>query len=283
MKTSIKILLLVFFSIAAIAGILIFAKTRVAPPSNLKLVDQYAISLQSECASLDSIPDFATCHSEYIRIDDKIRRFYAESVITSEASDDCRKKIDNTYGKSLTSYAFGLLQKSVWPEDKLNDALLKLSTLKEDILTSGEKAVSDGFISSANKFASIIGDYKSALRLSKNTSYNGIGDATSKISKAKSYRTADYLKNNASLVNALDALPNRIAQSHYNHVSALIRSLGGYYNVTEDYYKDTLIPKVDNAINEYKATKIYGNQKPSSSGLDSEAERLVTEAMIYYN
>lgn len=283
MKTSIKILLLVFFSIAAIAGVLIFAKTRVAPPSNLKLVDQYAISLQSECASLDSVADFATCHSEYIRIDDKIRRFYAESAITNEASDDCRKKIDNTYGKSLTSYAFGLLQKSVWPEDKLTDALLKLSTLKEDKLTSGEKAVSDDFISSANKFASIIGDYKSALRLSKNTSYCGIGDASSRISKAKSYRTADYLKNNASLVNALDALPNRIAQSHYNHVSALVSSLGGYSNVTKDYYMNILIPKVDNAINEYKATKIYGNHKPSISNLESKAEQLVTAAINYYD
>jgi hypothetical protein len=282
MKTSIKILLLVFFSIAAIAGVLIFEKTRVAPPSNLKLVDQYAKSLQSECASLDAVPDFATCHSEYVRIDDKIQRFYAERVLTNEVSDDCRKKIDNTYGKSLTSYAFDLLQKSVWPEDKLNDILLEFSTLKGDKLTNGEKAVSDDFISSANKFASIIDDYKSALRLSQNTSYRGIGDASSKISKAKSYMTADYLKNNASLVNALDVLPDRIAQSHYKYVDALVSSLSGYYYVTKDYYMNTLIPKVDKAINEYKATKIYGNQKRSISDLELKAERLVTDAMKYY-
>jgi hypothetical protein len=45
---------------------------------------------------------------------------------------------------------------------------------------------------------------------------------------------------------------------------------------------NTLIPKVDKAINEYKATKIYGNQKRSISDLELKAERLVTDAMKYY-
>lgn len=282
MKTSVKILLLVLFSIGAIAGVLVFAKTRVAPPSNLELVDQYSLNLTVSCASFDTIKDFNNSRVEYIRLDDKLNRFLSENAIDAKVSDEYRKKIDETYGKSLRTYGFGIFQKSVWPEDKLNELLSMLTSLKGDKLTTGENAVSDDFIASSDKINSVIGDYRAALRLSRSTSFNGVNDAASKIQKAKSYRSAEYLKNNAALVNALDALPGRIAQSHYGHVSGLVNSLGSYYSVSKDYYMNTLIPRADNAINEYKNTKIYGGNKQSVSDLESRAVNLVTAAMNYY-
>lgn len=282
MKTVVKILLLVLFSIGAIAGILVFAKTQVAPPSNIKLVDQYALNLKSTCASFDSIKDFNESRVEYSRIDDKLKRFFSEDAIDATVSDEYRKKIDETFGKNLRAYGFGLFQKSVWSEDQLNEMLSMLSTLKSDKLSTGETAVSDEFLASADKINGVVGAYHAALRLSRNTSYNGVNDASSKIQKAKNYRSSEYLKNNASLVNALDALPGRIAQSHYRHVSSLVSSLGGYYNVSKDYYMNTLIPRADHAINEYKDAKIYGSSKPSVSELENRAVSLVTAAMSYY-
>lgn len=277
-----KILLLVLFSIGAIAGVLVFAKTRVAPPSNLKLMDQYSIMLKSSYASFDTIKDFNNSRVAYVCLDDKLNRFLSENAIDAKLSDEYRKKIDETYGKSLKTYGYGLLQKSVWPEEKLNELLTMLSSLKEDKLTTGENAVSDEFIASSDKINSIISDYRAALRLSRNTSFNGVSDASSKIQKAKAYRSSEYLKNNASLVNALDALPGKIAQSHYGHVSGFVNALGGYYSVSKDYYMNTLIPRADNAINEYKNTKIYGGNKQSVSDLENRAVNLVTAAMNYY-
>lgn len=282
MKTSVKILLLVLFSIGAIAGVLVFAKTRVAPPSNLELVNQYSINLESETKSFDNIKDFSESRTAYIRIDDRLQRFLNENAIDSKVSDEYRKKIDESYGKVLSSYSFGLLQKSVWPEDNLNEMLAMLSSLKADKLTTGENAVTDDFIASANKINNIVGEYRAALRLSRNTSFNGVNDASTKIQKAKSYRSADYLKNNAALVSALDILPSRIAQSHYGHVNNLVNALGNYGSVTKDYYMNTLIPRADNAITEYKNTKIYGGNKPSVSDLENRAVSLVTSAMNYY-
>lgn len=282
MKTSVKILLLVLFSIGAIAGVLVFAKTRVAPPSNLELIDQYSLNLRASCASFDTIKDFNDSRIEYIRLDDKLNLFLSENAIDAKVSDEYRKKINETYGKSLRTYGFGIFQKSVWPEDKLNELLSMLTSLKGDKLTTGENAVSDDFITSSDKINSIIGDYRAALRLSRSTSFNGINDASSKIQKAKRYRSAEYLKNNAALVNALDALPERIAQSHYGHVSNLVNALGGYYSVSKDYYMNTLIPRADNALNEYKNTKIYGGNKQSVTALENQAVNLVTAAMNYY-
>lgn len=282
MKTSVKILILVLFSIGAIAGVLVFAKTRVAPPSNLDLVNQYTINLESETKSFDNIKDFSESRTAYIRIDDRLQRFLNENAIDSKVSDEYRKKIDESYGKVLSSYSFGLLQKSVWPEDNLNEMLAMLSSLKGDKLTTGENAVTDDFIASANKINNIVGEYRAALRLSRNTSFNGVNDASTKIQKAKSYRSADYLKNNAALVSALDILPSRIAQSHYSHVNSLVNALGNYGGVTKEYYMNTLIPRADNAITEYKNTKIYGASKPSVSDLENRAVSLVTSAMNYY-
>ena len=282
MKTSVKILLLVLFSIGAIAGVLVFAKTRVAPPSNLELVNQYSVNLESETKTFNDIKDFSESRSAYIRIDDRLQRFLNENAIDSKVSDEFRKKIDESYGKVLKSYSFDLLQKSVWPEEKLNEMLTMLSSLKSDKLTTGESAVTEDFIASADKINNIVGEYRTALRFSKNVSFNGVNDASSRIQKAKNYRSAEYLKNNAALVNALDILPSRIAQSHYSHVSNLVNALGNYSSVTKDYYMNTLIPRADNAITEYKNTKIYGGNKPNISDIENRAVSLVTSAMNYY-
>lgn len=282
MKTSVKILLLVLFSIGAIAGVLVFAKTRVAPPSNLELVNQYSINLETETKTFNDIKDFSESRSAYIRIDDRLQRFLNENAIDSKVSDEFRKKIDESYGKVLKSYSFDLLQKSVWPEEKLNEMLTMLSSLKSDKLTTGESAVTEDFIASADKINNIVGEYRTALRFSKNVSFNGVNDASSRIQKAKNYRSAEYLKNNAALVNALDILPSRIAQSHYSHVSNLVNALGNYSSVTKDYYMNTLIPRADNAITEYKNTKIYGGNKPNISDIENRAVSLVTSAMNYY-
>ena len=282
MKTSVKILLLVLFSIGAIAGVLVFAKTRVAPPSNLELVNQYSINLESETKTINDIKDFSESRSAYIRIDDRLQRFLNENAIDSKVSDEFRKKIDESYGKVLKSYSFDLLHKSVWPEEKLNEMLTMLSSLKSDKLTTGESAVTEDFIASADKINNIVGEYRTALRFSKNVSFNGVNDASSRIQKAKNYRSAEYLKNNAALVNALDILPSRIAQSHYSHVSNLVNALGNYSSVTKDYYMNTLIPRADNAITEYKNTKIYGGNNPNISDIENRAVSLVTSAMNYY-
>ena len=282
MKTSVKILLLVLFSIGAIAGVLVFAKTRVAPPSNLELVNQYSINLETETKTFNDIKDFSESRSAYIRIDDRLQRFLNENAIDSKVSYEFRKKIDESYGKVLKSYSFDLLQKSVWPEEKPNEMLTMLSSLKSDKLTTGESAVTEDFIASADKINNIVGEYRTALRFSKNVSFNGVNDASSRIQKAKNYRSAEYLKNNAALVNALDILPSRIAQSHYSHVSNLVNALGNYSSVTKDYYMNTLIPRADNAITEYKNTKIYGGNKPNISDIENRAVSLVTSAMNYY-
>lgn len=286
MKTSLKILLLIVFFLAGVSGVLVFAKTQVAPPTSIKMTDQYAQSLKDSCTDFDKLGtqnDFSKTRAEYVRLDDKLNRFLSENVIDASVSDEYRKSIDATFGTSLTNYGFNLFQKSVWPEESLNDMLSMLNALKSDKLSNGESAVTPEFVNSANKIAGIVNDYHAALRLSKNASYNGMSDAIAKMNQASRYSSAEYLSNNAALVSALNSMPKRLAQSHYNHVSALVNSLGGYRGVSYDYYMNTLVPKANNAIKEYKSCKIYGSAKPSISAVESRGEQLVIAAMNYYS
>ncbi len=282
MKTSIKILLLVLFAIGAVAGVLVFLKTRIAPPSNIKLIDQYSKNLTASCASFENISDFDQSRLEYMRIDDRMKRFVAENVLDPKECDESRKKVDDSYGKSLSAYAFNILNGSEWPEKKLNDIQAMMTSLRNDKLSTGDKAVSDEFITSADKFQSVLNDYHAALTLSRSTGYRSVSDASSKISKAKQYKSAEYLKNNSSLVSALNALPGKLAQSHYNYVAGTVNALGGYKSVSEDYFTNTLATRVDQALSEYKNTSIYGGNKKSVSNLEQRADALYREAYDYY-
>lgn len=283
MKTSIKIILLIFFSIIAAAGVLVFAKTRVAPPSNLQFRDQYAMALLSDCKDFNDISDFQQSRLAYIEIDDKVKRFNAEDAIDTETADRYRVSIDSIYGKHISEYGYDLLKKSEWHESQLSEMLGCVDALKSDKLSTGKSAVSDEISSELARLHSIVNDYHAALNLSRSTTYSGVSDASNKISRAKKYMNEEYLKNNAQLVSALSALPGKIASSHYGYVSGLVNSLGGYMSVTEDYYNNTLIPRVDKAINEYKSTKIYGGNKQSVSSLENRAVSLIENAMNYYS
>ena len=275
-------MLLIIFTIGAIAGILVFAKTRVSPPSNLKLVDQYSANLKSTSSIFDSIKDFSECRREYLKLDDRINRFREENVIDDKTSDTYRKKIVNIYGTRLTDYGFAIFQKSVWPEAEITAMLKMVNDLKSERLSSGEVAVNKEFLASAEKINKIMADYNAALRLSKNSAFNGLSDASSKMSKARTYSSSEYLKNNAMLVSALNSLPSRLAQSHYNQIAGMVNSLGSYTNVSKDYYMNTLVNRADKAIQEYKNTNIYGANKPSMTPLENRAENFVIAAISYY-
>ncbi len=281
MKTTIKILLLILFFIGAIAGVLVYAKTRVAPPSEIEQVDQYRIALEEASAVLDSINGYEDCKAAYMNLDDKIRRFRAENVIDDSAADFFRVKTDTIYGNSIIGSFYTVLGRSEWPENVLNNMIMDLDALRADRLSTGETAVPAEFTREVDRLHSIMNNYQAALRLVQNTSFRGIRDATRRINLANNYKSAEFLRNNTSLVRELNELPARLAQAHYYYVSAKVNSLREYQGITKENY-DGIIVRVNGVIEEYKQTRIYGNRKPNVSALDQQARGYIQSAMIYY-
>ena len=95
MRNSIKILILLLVSLGLISGILVFAKTRVAPPKEIECINQFSKKIQIDFLSFDSINDFSECRQSYVKLDDKLILFYNENSIDDKTADEYRKKIDD--------------------------------------------------------------------------------------------------------------------------------------------------------------------------------------------
>ncbi|MDE6535631.1 MAG: hypothetical protein K2K82_06430, partial [Muribaculaceae bacterium] len=253
MKTFYKILLLILFSVGAVAGVLVFAKTQVAPPMNIDPVDQYVEDLKSDCDSYEGSNDYQESQSEYVRLDNKLKRFIAEDVITSETSDEYRHQIDEIYGKDLCRYGFRFFQRNEWPDKDIKELSERIAALRADKLSTGETAVTGEFITQSDNINNIIAKYSDARQLARNTSFTSVDNSRSKINRADEFTSDDYLKNNRSLVADLNSLRGKLARSHYNYVASKVNQLAGKHYLSEDEFL-SLLQNVNVVIDEYKNT-----------------------------
>lgn len=281
MKTFYKILLLILFSVGAVAGVLVFTKTQVAPPMNIDPVDQYADDLKSDCSAYEGSNDYQESHDEYVRLDDKLKRFSLEDVITSETSDKYRRQIDETYGKDLCRYGLRFFQRNEWPDKDIKELTERIDALRADKLSSGESAVTGKFIAESDNINNIVAKYKEARHLARNTSFRGVDNSRAKINQADEYASDEYLRNNLSLVTELNSLRGKLARAHYNYVVYQVNNLSGKHYLSEDEFS-SLLQNANVAIEEYKNAYIYGSEKPSLGDLERRKTELVTAYYSYY-
>lgn len=282
MKTPIKIVLLVVFALIAVGGVLMFLKTRVAPPVASEDTDQFVSDLKVKVDSFSSIKDFEASKHPYAALSDRMRRFNTENYLNDKDYDKYAQKVDTLYGRRLSSYSFAILRQAQWPEDKLNASLANMNTLNNKKLLSGEPSLNSSLQGEFNSFKNIVAKYHQALAFSKSTGFTGVSSAAAKIKQAEAYKSDPYLCNNSSLVAALNDMPRRLADAHYSYVSGKVNSLRNYSSYSEDYYFNTLLSTVQSAINEYKNTNIYGSNKKSVSSLESTANNYAEQAANYY-
>ena len=247
------------FSIGAIAGVLVFLKTRVAPPSAIKPIDQYSIALDKAYEDLESKQNFAENRESYLEVEDLINRFVQEEAMSDEVADDYRLKIIENHGGKVIANAYDFFRRPSWPEDQLYEVMEYIYEIEDYKLSTGKSAATSRFMGDSERIKVLVQKYNEALTLSRSTGFSSVENARDKISKADEYKNADYLRNNVELVAALDALPSKIAHSHYNYVWAHVNKLANYRNLTEDEF-EIEATNVNNIIEEYRNTHIY-NEK----------------------
>ena len=270
------------FSIGAIAGVLVFLKTRVAPPSAIKPIDQYSIALDKAYEDLESKQNFAENRESYLKVEDLINRFVQEEAMSNEVADDYRLKIIENHGGKVIANAYGFFgrPRPSWPEDQLYEVMEYIYEIEDYKLSTGKSAATSRFMGDSERIKVLVQKYNEALTLSRSTEFSSIENAKEKISKADEYKNADYLRNNDELVDALDALPSKIAKSHYNYVWWHVNELTKYRNLTEEEF-DIEATNVNNIIEEYRNTHIY-SEKPDISNMDSLFNDYWDQAKYYY-
>lgn len=287
MKITIKIIILLAFVLAAITGVVVFAKTRVAPPMKTPETNQYSAALTQSLAGYDSIvssgkSDYGVLCMKYADLDDFLVLTESEKLATVDEIDKGRMRLDNAHGEQVADRAMAIFSSPVWNSEEISALLEDIARLDRHRLKNGRRSVDEKISTRFADIRKIWSSYKAALALSRSTNYVSIADASSKISRASQYRNEDYLSNNRALCEALRQLPRKISESHYAQVSAKVAALANYRSYTLDYYNNTLIPRADEAIKGYKNTKIYGTGKTDIKPLELRGRQYVDNAMDYY-
>ena len=283
MKTTSKIAILILSLLAAVFGIVVYAKTIVSPPKSLEEVNQYTKDLD-RCNNLmkqqvSSIEEDST----FMAIFDRILFQYQEKKIETDDADSHIDALLSKYTPIFLSRTYSKFRQSKWYEEDhvyIMDVVDKLRDIKH---CDHSQALGKATLDSLKEVEKIIVDYRQARKLCKQVSFLGVENARTTIRKAKSFATDKWLSNCQDLVSSLNQMKTKIGQSHYNYVAAEVDKLSQYRYFSSDYYENTLINEVDNALKEYNnnAVGLYGAKKDTESLLKL-AERYCGEAIEYY-
>lgn len=272
MRTTLKLLLLIVAVVGGVIAIMVFAKTRVAPPGKVETMNQYTAHLDSVTREFVSVTEMDSVIAGNNAINHKVRLMNREGYITDAQADKAQRSADSTYAERMKEYSYRTFGASVWPELSLSAISSMANYITAQKLLNGNSSISDAQKSEIAKIRGVISKYKEAWAFSKNTGFSSVDNARTKVSKARAYKAEKYLSNNSALVSALDAMPRRIADNHYSYVAAKVHQLGNYHLDKESY--KSLVRTVSSAINEYKGAS-YCSNKPSITDLENLANNYV--------
>lgn len=282
-NTGTKILILGIVIAVAVAGILAFYPTIVAPPTDVPVENLHEASLARDISGFSESASMAFNDSIYNVVVDKLNLYRAEKFLTETELDNQTKSLVQKYLPVFTAHSYKRFQASVWRDADHKAMLSRIAHLRTLKVDNGETdAVAGSYSSALANIEHIISQYKKAKDVTRYSSFYSVSDANKKIREAESYKTADYLKNCTDLVNKLSEVKVKIGNSHYNKVAAEVEEMRRYKVLSEESF-DALVQTVNNAITEYNNNcSNYGPSAKSADNLKSRANEYYKEARTYY-
>lgn len=284
MKITAKILILVLSIALAIGGVMMYAKTRVEPPTAFQPINQFEKDLNQSYSKLKKSDSVRQEDSIYVQTIDRISVFEKESRLTPAESDKHQDKLLGCYSPIFLKRCFSKFDNPVWNIADHNYMLTVSNRLQSVKHSDKSQVLHKSTLDSLILVEKIISNYRQAKSISRSTAYHGVANAQNTINQAKNYANDKYLSKCTDLRNALNSVKANIAQSHYSYISAQVEKLSEYRYYSKQYYENTLVPQVDAAVTEYenKATSLYGSKKDVNV-LWNKARGYYNEASNYYN
>lgn len=283
MKTAIKIIILLLAITCAIGGVMIYAKTKVAPPIVAFQTNQYIKDVDDLVAEENAASGAEQEDEVLLRAVDRIHFFKQEGKMDAATADKCLDKFVHNYSSDFLKRSFAAFDQPVWNDGTHNYILTQSALLKGLTHSDSTPVMTGSTMDSLNLVASIISDYRNARRLCSTLTFRGYDNAEAIINKASTYADNEYLSNCPTLINDLRAIKSNLANSCYNQIVAKVEELANYGNYTKEYYDNTLVPNVDRAVTEYdnKAVSVFGS-KENVSELWNRAKSYYNNAMAYF-
>lgn len=282
-NTNNKIIILATVIVLAVAGILVYYPTIVAPPGDVP-TENLHIKDVSSCMSDFSVQKTSVYNDNlYNAIIDKIELYRKEGFLTDEEKDYQVKALSQKYIPVFVALCYKKFNASSWRESDHAAMRKRIKELKGLTVDNGNtKIVTGSFLTDLGSIEGIIDTYNDAKKVAAYSSFVSVSDANNKIAKAENYRNAPYIKNCSELVNKLAAVKVRIGKSHYAYVEGQVVSLCNYRSISKDVFKGQA-NVLNGKIQEYENNKTkYGSSAKDSKLLKDKAAELYREAMAYY-
>lgn len=282
-NTGSKILILGVVIVVAVASILVFYPTIVAPPTDVPIENLHKSSVDKDIAGFTELKSSAFNDSIYNTVVDKLKLYRTEKFLTEEELDYETKKLVQKYLPIFSAQCYKRFQSSVWKESDHKYMLSRISNLRTLKVDYGKTdAVTGTYKQDLNNIEHIIYQYNKAREATRHSVFYSVRDANEKIKTAESYRTADYLKNCTELVNDLSDVKVKIGNSHFDKVAAKVEEMRKFRYMSEEVF-EKLVTSANSMIKEYNNNRSnYGNSAKSTDNLKRKANDYYKEAHAYY-
>ena len=282
-NTGKKILILGIVIAIAIAGILAFYPTIVAPPTDVPVNNLHKSSLEANINGFSDTENTIFNDSIYNVVVDKLGMYKSEGFMTEEEIDYQTKALVQKYLPIFTKLSHAKFRASTWRESDhkaMLDRIAHLRTLKVDY---GEtSAVAGSYETDLRRIEQIISNYKEAKKLASYSTFYSVSDANTKIQNAEKYRTMDPLSNCTDLTNKLAAVKSNIGNSHYYQVESKVNEMANYRNMTEEAF-NSLMSTANSKIQEYDNNRSkYGYNAKTTDALKQKAAEYYRSAKEFY-
>lgn len=273
-NTGKKILVLGGGIAIAVAGVLAFYPTIVAPPTKVPVNNLHLMSLESDIASLSEERGAAHNDMVYSVLTDKFAMYKREKFVYDSDLWLQVKAFTQRYVPIFVKQSDSLFSLSKWNKkdhEKMRGRIKYLRGFENHV--DGKKTVS---LSDSNEVAlrrieGIIEDYEYANTLASYSRYESVEKANEKIKKAAEYSKKVPLKNCEELREKLSRVKVNIGNSHYWHVSGMVEEMANYKNMTKESFA-SLASKVNEAIKKYEGNSSqYGSNAKSATDLRTRA------------
>lgn len=282
-NTGKKILILGIVIAIAIAGILAFYPTIVAPPTDVPVNNLHRSSLEANINGFSDTENTIFNDSIYNVVVDKLEMYKCEGFMTEEEIDYQTKVLVQKYLPIFTKLSHAKFGASTWRESDHKAMLNRIAHLRTLKVDYGETtAVAGSYEEDLRKIEQIISNYKEAKKVATYSTFHSVSDANAKIQSAEKYRTMSPLSNCADLTNKLAAVKSNIGNSHYYQVEAKVNEMANYRNMTEETF-NALMSTTNSKIKEYDNNRSkYGSDAKSTESLKQRAADYARNAKEFF-
>ena len=279
----IKITILLVLIIIAVAGILAFYPTIVAPPTDVPIENLHRSSVQKDIDAFSELKKSHFNDSIFIIVFDKIILYKTEAFLTESEIDYQIKSLISKYLPIFTNECYSKFGKSVWKDSDHKNMLSRIAQLRSFKVDYGQiDAVTGTYNAELQDVEKIIDNYGKAKEVANYSIFLSVSDANNKIRMADEYKAMDYLKNCTDLVSTLSSVKTNIGTSHYNYVASKVNEMAGYKNMTETDF-NSLVAAVNSLITEYNNNRQkYGSSAKTIDDIKRKVSSYYAQAQSFY-